>query len=250
MPKITNSVCAVVPVYNAAHTLRSLTAQLTEVLDAFYTWQIVLVDDCSTDESADIIRELCSGDGRITGVLLAENAGQQSAVFCGLGFSDCDYAVIIDDDLEQPPRDIMALYNEITKGYDVVYGLNAAPPKKGALRRFGSAMRDGLFYAVTHLPRDKKVCAFRILNSATVNHVLLADTQFVYISMEILRHTQKIGNIYVPYNDAAPSGYGLLRLMRLLIKMYVYYAPRTMFKRCRKKGPCYRIKKTLHKENP
>lgn len=245
MRTIDHSICVVVPVYNAAATLRALAAQLTAALDAFTSWQIVLVDDGSTDDSAHIIRDLCQNDSRITGVLLASNAGQQCAIFCGLGFSDADYTVIIDDDGEQSPNDILALYDEISKDYDVVYGVSRHAVQKGLLRRLGSALRDRLFDAVTGKPKDKNVCSFRIMNRATAAHVLRADTKFVYISMEILRYTHNIGNIAVPYNESTRSGYGLFHLMALLLKIYVYYAPRRVLKCLRKKGVCYHIKEII-----
>jgi undecaprenyl-phosphate 4-deoxy-4-formamido-L-arabinose transferase len=185
---------------------------------------------------------LCKTDRRITGVLLDANAGQQCAVFCGLRFSNANYTVIIDDDLEQSPKDILALYGEITKGYDVVYGVSHTAGQKGLFRRFGSALRDRLFDAVTGKPKDKKVCSFRIMNRATVDNVLRAETRFVYISMEILRHTRNIQNITVQYHASAPSGYGLLRLMALLLKIYIYYAPHKILMPLRKKGVCYKIK--------
>ncbi len=245
MQTIDDSICVVVPVYNAAATLRDLVRQLTEALNSFTSWRIVLVDDKSLDASADIIRELCHANSRIVGILLAANAGQQCAVFCGLGFCDANYAVIIDDDLEQSPKDIILLYDEILKGYDVVYGVSRATVQKGHFRRIGSALRDRLFDAITKKPKDKKVCSFRIMNRATVDNVLRADTKFVYISMEILRHTHNIQNIPVAYNASAPSGYGLLHLMVLLLKIYIYYAPRTVLKRLRKKGACCSIKEII-----
>jgi len=245
MRTIDDSICVVVPVYNAADTLRDLTTQLAETLDTFSSWQIVLVNDQSTDNSADIIRDLCHSDNRITGIVLDVNAGQQCAVFCGIRFSTANYTVIIDDDLEQSPKDILALYDEIIKGYDVVYGVSNAVSQKGLFRHFGSALRDRLFDAVTGKPKDKKVCSFRIMNRATIENVLRADTRFVYISMEILRHTHNIQNIPVAYNASAPSGFSLLRLMALLLKIYIYYAPRRVLKRLRKKGVCYKIKNII-----
>ena len=248
MRTIDNSICVVVPVYNAASTLRDLVHQLTEALNAFTSWQIVLVNDGSTDESADIIHDLCRTDSHIIGVLLDTNVGQQCALFCGLGFSDANYTVIIDDDLEQSPKDILALYDEIIKGYDVVYGVSSSSGQKGIFRHFGSALRDRLFDAITGKPKDKKVCSFRIMNRATVGNVLRADTRFIYISMEILRHTHNIQSIPVVYNASSPSGYGLFHLMALLLKIYVYYAPRKILKPLRKKGVCHHIKEIIKDE--
>lgn len=244
MQHISDSVCAVVPVYNAEKTLCALVRRLTDVLSRFSRFSIVLVDDCSQDSSPAIIRELHRKNEHITGILLAKNAGQQSAVFCGLKYSNCGFTVVIDDDLEQDPEDIIALYSEIKKGYDTVYGVNAQDRQKG-FRSLGSRMRDRVFERITDIPKGKKVCSFRIMSKETVDRVLEAKTRFVYISMEILRHTNNIQSIPVHYNPRQSTGYRLWGLARLLIKLYVYYAPNTVFRRLRKYGECCEIKEVI-----
>ena len=243
--RIDSSICAVVPVYNSASTLTILTAKLQDALSRFRSYRIVFVDDDSSDNSAAVIKELCAAHQHIIGIMLDQNYGQQSAVFCGLSYADTDYTVIIDDDLEQDPADIITLYDAMQKGYDAVYGINAHSAQKGIFRGIGSRLRDRLFQRITNIPQGVKVCSFRILNRKTSDNILKADTRFVYISLELLKYTSNIGNVAVRYNTPVQSHYNALKLMRLLVKMYVYYAPATVFKRFRKKGPCYNIKEIV-----
>jgi len=245
MQKIKNSICAVVPVYNAQKTLPDLAEGLTAVLGQFEEYGIILVDDCSTDQSFEVIRDLACRNKNITGISLARNCGQQCALFCGLHYARCDYTVIIDDDLENDPKDIMALYKEIIKGYDAVYAVNRAGYEKGLFRSIGSKLRDGLFDRITHKPKDLKVCSFRILNKMTVQKILEANTRFVYISLEILRHTKNIQNIAAAYNSSNHSKYKPAKLIRLLLNMYIYYAPHTVLKKLRRQGCCYAVKEIL-----
>ena len=242
-----DSLCVVVPVYNAERTLEPLVKRLQEVLSGFSASQIVLVDDGSTDGSAKVLRTLYKQYGNVTVVFLRRNYGQQSALLCGLRECHCDYAVIIDDDLEQDPADIPVLYEEIRKGCDVVYGISEAD--KGAFRGLGSRLRDRLFDRITDKPKDLKVCSFRIINRATVEKIAKADTKFVYISLEILTHTNRIGNVPVSTGEGAPSGYRPLGLMRLLLRMYIYYAPCKLLKPLRRHGACYEVKETLQRED-
>lgn len=247
MQNIKSSVCAVVPVYNAQRTLSTLAGKLSETLGRFEKYRIVFVDDGSSDGSARAMKELCEQNRNITAVMLTKNYGQQSAVLCGLAFSDCDYTAIIDDDLEQEPGDIIRLYEEISKGYDTVYGVNGAAENKGLHRRLGSRLRDRLFDLITKKPGGVRVCSFRIMNRITVENVLKADTRFVYISFEILKHTQNIKSVSVAYNSAAKSNYSFFKLAGLMMRMYVYYAPGP-FKLLSRKGPCYQIKEIFTKE--
>jgi len=242
-----DSLCIVVPVYNAENSLEPLVERLQKVLSGFATWQIVLVNDGSTDGSADKLRKLYSRYDNLTAIFLQKNYGQQSALLCGLRECRCNYAAIIDDDLEQDPEDIPLLYDELQKGYDVVYGVGAA--ERGAFRGFGSRLRDRLFDHITNKPREMKVCSFRIMNRATVEKVTQADTRFVYISLEILKHTNRIGNVSVRAGERAPSGYRPLRLMRLLMQMYIYYAPCRLLRPVRRHGACYEVGEKLQRED-
>ena len=242
-----DSLCVVVPVYNARNTITPLVERLQEVLGGFASSQIVLVDDGSRDGSAGTLRGLYERYKNITVVLLRRNYGQQSALLCGLRQCRCDYAVIIDDDLEQDPCDIPALYGAIRRGYDVVYGVGAQ--EKGAFRSWGSRLRDRLFDRITDKPPGVRVCSFRIMNRATVDHVVKADTRFVYISLEILKYTNRIGNIPVRTGERVPSGYRPLQLMGLLLRMYVYYAPWGWLRLLRRRRACYEIGEILHRED-
>lgn len=244
MQLIPCSVCAVVPVFNAGATLSELVERLELTLSQFAEYAIILIDDGSKDTSAELIERLCETGKHVTGILLDGNFGQQSALLCGLRHANADYTVILDDDLEQDPALILTLYGEMEKGYDAVYG----PPEilgKGAFRGIGSRLRDRLFDRITDKPSDVRVCSFRMINRKTVERIARADTQFVYISMELFRYTRNVASVDVSYGVSKHSGYSVLRLFRLMINMYVYYAPRTVFKFLRKKGPCYQIKKTI-----
>ncbi len=243
---IPRSICAVVPVYNAGATLNELVESLERALSRFAEYAIILVDDGSKDNSAQLIEQLCDRP-HVTGILLDGNFGQQSALLCGLRHASADYIVILDDDLEQDPALILTLYGEMGKGYDAVYG----PPEnlgKGAFRSIGSRLRDRLFDRITDKPAGVRVCSFRMMNRKTVERIARADTQFVYISMELFKHTRNVTSVDVPYGVSKRSGYSTLRLIRLMVNMYAYYAPRTIFSFLRKKGPCYKIKRMIGKK--
>jgi undecaprenyl-phosphate 4-deoxy-4-formamido-L-arabinose transferase len=175
------------------------------------------------------MRKLATRNQQITAIKLCKNYGQQCAVLTGLKYTNSDFTVIIDDDLQQQPKDIIKLYQEIVKGYDVVYGVNKTAYQKKVIRQFGSRLRDYVFNRITNKPKDIKVCSFRMLNRKTVEQVVQSNNRFVYISMEILKHTRNIGNIKVDYASNNHSNYNLGKLIRLIIKLYITYSPQKMF---------------------
>ncbi|MGI5877872.1 MAG: glycosyltransferase family 2 protein [Christensenellales bacterium] len=245
------SICAVVPVYNGERTLPELTARLCAVLNGWETYRIVLVDDRSTDRSLEVISALVGQYPRVTGIALKSNSGQQCAILCGLRHADGDLVVIIDDDLEQAPEDIPRLYRELDKGFDVVYGVPGNPGRRGRgiVRGIGSRLRDALFRWIAPLPPGIRVGSFRIVRREIVERVIRADTRFVYLSMEILRHTRSVGNIPIDSARSAPTQYSLRKLALLLGRIFVYYAPLRWLSRFRRRGDCYEIARILKGRN-
>ncbi|MBN2558994.1 MAG: glycosyltransferase [Clostridia bacterium] len=235
------SVCVVIPVYNGSRHLPLLIERTVSVLSNFKDGRIIMVDDNSTDVSYGIIRTLADGNDILTGIRLDSNYGQQSAILCGLNHCDCDYAVIMDDDLENKPEDITRLYEAAAKGHDAVYAINSRPGDKNLFRRFGSMLRDATFSLLTDKPRGIKVCSFRIINRKTVDAIKGADRRFVYISMEILKKTTSIGNITVEYGPAGRTGHSPQKLIRLLANIYVYYSGCKLLEKLAKPGPAYKV---------
>jgi undecaprenyl-phosphate 4-deoxy-4-formamido-L-arabinose transferase len=241
MKKYDAGVSVVVPVYNSQNTLGELARRLEYALARFDAYEIILVDDASPDASYEKIKEIALKKPHATGIALEENCGQQCAILCGLRHAKYDYSVIIDDDLEQSPEDIWALYNKILEGYDAVYGV---PRYKGA-RSLGSLMRDALFKMMTHIPKGIKVSSFRMINRKTRDAVCRADTKFVYISMEILRHTRSIANVVISRGPKARSNYTLGKLAAVYKNIIMTYGRCFLFKRKRAKGACYKIREIV-----
>lgn len=114
---------AVVPVYNEAESLRELYRQLTEVADANrYDFEIVFIDDGSTDESWKIIGELSDGDSRVSGIRFRRNFGKAAALDAGFQAAHGDIVVTLDADLQDDPAEIPGFLEILDSGKDVVSG--------------------------------------------------------------------------------------------------------------------------------
>lgn len=121
-PKIQISV--VIPVYKAQHCLDALVARLVasiEALEGAPSFEIVLVDDRSPDDSWAVIRKLAESEPRLRALRLSRNFGQHRALTAGLKHSRGGYIVVMDCDLQDPPEAIGLFYKEILSGRDVVY---------------------------------------------------------------------------------------------------------------------------------
>ena len=118
------NVSVVVPVYNGSDSLPLLVDEVGKVLpgvtDAF---ELVLVNDGSPDQSWQVISELGQSHPWVRGIDLMRNYGQHNATLCGIREARYEVIVTMDDDLQNPPREIPKLLEKLAEGYDVVYGV-------------------------------------------------------------------------------------------------------------------------------
>ena len=111
----------VIPVYNAEPCLATLQARLTRSLRAMkLRYEIILVDDRSTDDSWSVIGELAKQEPAVKALRLSRNFGQHAAITAGLQLSEGNWVVVMDCDLQDPPEDIPRLYAKALEGFDIV----------------------------------------------------------------------------------------------------------------------------------
>ena len=117
-------ISVVVPLYNEAESLPELTSWIERVMKAnSFSYEIIFVNDGSTDESWDVICELAKGNPNIHGVSFSRNYGKSPALNTGFGRAQGDVVITMDADLQDSPDEIPELYRMITKeGYDLVSG--------------------------------------------------------------------------------------------------------------------------------
>lgn len=121
MPKIS----VVLPVHNEAPNLHELSERLTKTLDGLVggDWEVVMVDDGSTDETWELMKSIRASDRRFKVLKLSRNFGQYPALAAGLDVASGECVLFMDSDLQEPPEEIPKFYEEFKKGYDMVYGI-------------------------------------------------------------------------------------------------------------------------------
>ena len=234
----------VVPVYRGENSLAELYSEIKKAaaLNEF-NFELIFVDDQSPDQSYQKIVELHNQDSRVKGIRLAHNFGQQNAIFCGFNYSAGDYIITMDDDLQHRPEDIALLYQKIKEGYDVVYAIPEAREYK-FYRSLGSKLTNWLFNLITPKSSKKRVSSFRIINKNTLHKILTSKKSFIYISAIILKKGAKIENIYTKQQQRkyGQSNYNFIKLLKLFIKLYIYYGEFYFLKYLRSNKIQYSIK--------
>ncbi len=223
----TPSLSIVIPVYNGEKTIGPLVRELEKILSPHFALEIILVNDASPDES---LRACLSAQSsthcRVHVIDLSRNFGEHNAVMAGLHHSTSDYAVIMDDDFQNPPGEIQKLVKQADyEGYDVVY--TRYPEKHHAWwRNLGSKFNNLIATIMLRKPYDLYLSSFKLMNAFTVKQVLRYEGPYPYIDGLILRATRRIGVVEVQHADRkqGKSNYTLVKLLRLWMNMFTNFS--------------------------
>jgi glycosyltransferase involved in cell wall biosynthesis len=121
----------VIPCHNEQDNLRALVAAIREAIDPLKrTYEIVIVDDFSTDNSWKVLKELAAGDARVRGLRFAFNCGQSAALWAGMNAARGRYIITLDADLQNDPRDVPQFLSALEK-FDCVCGSRLAARGEG-----------------------------------------------------------------------------------------------------------------------
>ena len=168
MKKITYSIIA--PIYNEIDNLPELHRRVSEVMESSKEpWELILVDDGSTDGSTEKIRELAKTDKKVRPVIFARNFGHQVAITAGWDFARGDAIVIIDADLQDPPEVILELAKKWKEGYEVVYAVRSEREGETWFKKFTAAMFYRLIYSITDVKIPVDTGDFRLMDRKVVD---------------------------------------------------------------------------------
>jgi glycosyltransferase involved in cell wall biosynthesis len=208
---ITYSIIA--PIYNEFENLPELYRRIHEVMDSTgQSYELILVDDGSTDGSTERIRQLAAGDPIVRPVIFARNFGHQIAVTAGLDYSRGEAVVIIDADLQDPPEVILELAKKWKEGYEVVYAVRAEREGESWFKLFTASLFYRLIYRITDVKIPLDTGDFRlidrsvvsVINSMREKHRFLrgmgAWVGFKQIGVEYKRAARHAGETKYPFN--------------------------------------------------
>ncbi len=155
---------AVVPLLNEKDSLQELYTRLTTVLSSIdLNYELIFVDDGSTDGSTDALRSLASSDPRVKVIILSRNFGQHAALASGLSQARGDAVVWMDADLQDRPEEIPSLLSRMHEGYDVVYAVRKKR-KDSLFRRWGSSFYFWLFRKCSGFSLPIGMSTFRVMS--------------------------------------------------------------------------------------
>lgn len=210
-----STVSVVIPVFNAEATISELCSEIiTELENKVQDFEIVLVEDCSRDNSWQLIKSLAAENERIHGISLGKNFGQHNALLCGIRSARHEVIVTIDDDLQHPPSQIPLLLEELAEGHDVVYGVPRVE-QHGFLRNAASRLTKLALQSTIGTEAARNVSAFRAFSTHLRDG--FHDFQSPHVSIDVLLTwaTARFSSVKVEHRPRANgvSNYTLRKLI-------------------------------------
>jgi glycosyltransferase involved in cell wall biosynthesis len=216
----------VIPVYNGAESVPLLVEKLF-ALDVPGGMEIILVVDGSPDNSLAICRQLRAPQGKTLRVAnLSRNFGEHNAVMAGYSIARGEYIINMDDDLQNPPEEVIKLWQFTrVKDFDVVY-TRYDDKQHAGWRNLGSRFTNWCADHLLDKPKGLYLSSFRCVNAFTAKAILNHTGPFPYIDGLIMQVTQNIGSLAVQHLPRAEgkSNYTLSRLMRLFLSMFLNFS--------------------------
>ncbi len=216
----------VVPVFNSEGVVGRTVDEIVVVFEgAGLDYQLVLVNDGSSDQSWPVIAEKARANPHVLAVNLLQNYGQHHANLAGFREATGDYVITMDDDLQNPPDQALVLIEEAMGGAEVVFGRFGRKSAPG-YRRIGTKLISVINRKVFAQPPDLAVSNFRILRRDVVNRICASRTAHPYITGQALLYSSRRSDVEVRHDPrpVGKSNYGLTRILRLVFAILFSYS--------------------------
>ena len=221
------TVSFVIPCYCSAKTVGAVTREIGETMAAMpqYDYEIVLVNDCSPDDTWEVIRGLAANDKHIAAVDLAKNFGQHAALMCGMRHSRGDFVVCLDDDGQTPADEVGKLLEKLEEGYDVVYA-SYEDKRESGFRKFGSGVNRRMTEIMLGKPKELELNSYFAARRFLVDEMLRYEHGYPYVMGLVLRSTKRICNVPVHHRarEEGRSGYTLAKLLSLWMNGFTSFS--------------------------
>ena len=159
----------VVPVYNEESNLKEFHKRMTAVMAALtYDYEIIFVDDGSSDTSPILLQELADQDNHVEAYLLSRNYGHQLALTCGLDHAEGDAVITMDGDLQHPPEMVPEMLANWEKGFQIVQTIRKATEDASFFKRFTSSVYYLLINKLSRVEITPGGSDFRLMDKQAV----------------------------------------------------------------------------------
>jgi glycosyltransferase involved in cell wall biosynthesis len=226
-----------VPIYNEVENLGLLYEKVNAVLTKLNReWEIILINDGSTDGSAEILNQLAEKEARIKVIHFRRNYGQTAAMMAGIDYSNGDIIIPMDADLQNDPEDIPRLIAKLDEGFDVCSGWRIKRKDNALRRNLPSRIANWMISKISGVQLHDYGCSLKAYNKDVVKGIKLYGEMHRFIPIYASWHGAKVTEIPVAHHPRrfGQSKYGLERVIKVVLDLAVVkfldrYAQKPMY---------------------
>ena len=212
----------IIPIKDEQENLRPLHDRLRAALDPLaFSYEVIFVDDGSSDGSPAVLRELAAADPQVKVVQLRRNFGQTAALQAGIDWSSGEILVTLDGDLQNDPADIPMLLERLSQGYDAVFGLRANRQDSWFIRKLPSLLGNWLIRKVTGVTIKDMGCTLRAMRRELAEELGLYGEMHRFVPVLAQHCGAKVLQVPVRHHPrvAGKTKYTLTRSVRVLLDL-------------------------------
>jgi glycosyltransferase involved in cell wall biosynthesis len=214
----------IIPVYNEENNLLLLYHAIHKALDSsVYSWMITFVDDCSTDGSLSVLKELVQKDRRhVQVIVFRRNYGQTAAIAAGIDHSDGDIVILMDADMQNDPTDIPIMLAKLNEGYDMVSGWRKNRKDPFLSRTVPSRIANGLISWVTGVHLHDYGCTLKAYRREVLSGFRLYGEMHRFIPAYAHAAGARVAEVVVHHHPRkyGKSKYGIERTFKVILDMF------------------------------
>lgn len=218
------SLSIIIPVYNEEDNVLPLHQKITEALDSMgHPYEVIIVDDGSTDNTAQRLKELARSDSRLKVIHLRRNFGQTPAMMAGIDAATGDILIPMDGDLQNDPHDIPKLLAKLAEGYDVVSGWRKDRQDHPLKRNLPSRVANRLISFISGVHLHDYGCSLKAYRKAIIKGVKLYGEMHRFVPIYAAWQGAKVTEVGVTHYPRVHgvSKYGFDRTIKVILDLIV-----------------------------
>lgn len=216
----------VIPCYNSSKTIRGVVDEIvTTVAARGDEYEIILINDHSTDNVWEVIKKLSQSNNKVKGICFAKNFGQHSALMAGYNKVTGDVIVSLDDDGQTPADEVYSLIDKLDEGYDVVYA-SYENKKHSSARNIGTKINNIMCEKLLSKPKNLTLTSYFVAKRFVIEEVKKYNNSYAYVPGLVLRTTSGITSVPVRHRERQEghSGYSLKKLIALWMNGFTAFS--------------------------
>lgn len=224
------NISIVIPVYKCSESIHSLVERIEKTMNTINnTYEVIFINDSSPENDWEIISKIASKSAVIKGICLSRNFGQHNAITAGLHHSSGEWVVVMDGDLQDQPEEIIKLYKEANKGFDVVQGLRKERKDK-FFKRYFSKQFYKVFSYLTNTRQDPSIGNFGIYHHKVIDAILSMKDAIRYFPTMVQWVGFKSTQIEINHasRETGKSSYSFKALLNLALTTIIAFSDKPL----------------------